>query len=69
MFDIVLFGALCFVVGASSMILWLQLNKIDNIEDIWKLIGNFLGHAFGFEMTVAVMIFIAEFVFIFLGIV
>lgn len=69
MFDIVLFGALCLVIGSSATIWVIQVTTIETIEDIWKLLGNFLGHTFAFEIAVAIMVFIAEFVFTILGIV
>ena len=68
-FDIVLFGALCFVIGISATILTVEVKHLESTEDIWKLFGNYIGHALAFEAVVSIIVFIAEIVFEFLGIV
>lgn len=69
MFDILIKGMPFYMVGALTVMLIIWWGETKTSEDIWKLFGNFLGHAIAFEITVFVFVLIAKFMLILLGII
>lgn len=62
-FSIVLFGALSMIAGFAIAVWSFQVYIIEQPEDIWKKMGNFLGHVLAIELTVLVIVIIAEIIY------
>lgn len=62
-FNIVLFGALSMITGFAIAVWSFQVYIIEQPEDIWKKMGNFLGHVFAIELTVLAIVIIAEIIY------
>lgn len=69
MFDILIKGMPFYMVGVLTVMLIIRRGETKTSEDIWKLFGNFLGHAIAFEITVFVFVLISKFMLILLGII
>lgn len=69
MFDALIKGMPFYMVGVLTVMLIIWRGETKTSEDIWKLFGNFLGHAIAFEITVFVLVLIAKFMLMLLGII
>lgn len=69
MFDILMKNIPAYMAGVLTVMLIIWRGETKTSEDIWKLFGNFLGHAIAFEITVFVFVLIAKFMLMLLEII
>lgn len=69
MFDILMKNIPAYMAGIFTVVFIIWHDETKTSEDIWKLFGNFLGHAIAFEITVFVFVLIAKFMLMLLGII
>lgn len=69
MFDVLMKGIPFYMAGIFTVAFIIWQDKAKTSEDIWKLFGNFLGHAIAFEITVFIFVLIAKFMLTILGII
>lgn len=69
MFDLLMKSIPAYMAGIFTIVLIIWRGEAKTSEDIWKLFGNFLGHAIAFEIAVFVFVLIAKFMLMILGII